>query len=220
MPETPTLHNILSRLISSGMAKIRVAGPAKIISYDSATQTAEVEPQLKLTEDDEIPNLTNIPVLWPRGGDGYLVFPIETDDFGLLITCDLDIGTWREKGEQVPPGDLGRNELAFSVLFPGLAPNTSALDDVGSDGKTVLGGSKVHLGAHDSTEKVVLGTAWASFMTSDFLAAFITWLGQIDAAITAGSPPASTADLVASVTSYNTKLSGTDFLSQTVKVKE
>lgn len=216
--EKVTTHYAISRLISDSIAKIRVANPAKIVSYDSAKQTAQVEVQTKTRVEETPPELMNIPVIWPRGGDGYLIFPIKKGDSGLLITCDVDIGYWREVGQQVDPGDIGRNEIAFSVFYPGLAPNSEALPDTGGS-KTVLAGSAVHVGSPNSLEEAVLGTAWASFMNG-FLTTLKQWVGEVNAGIPAGVAPLSGPAMVALVQGYSDQFSNKTILSEKIKLEK
>lgn len=149
------------RIMDSRISEIHTAMPARVDAYDATAQVATVTPQVAIDGED-ICQLPNIPVIWPRGGDGYLTMPLVAGDFGLLLFCEADIGAWRSRGERGAPSDLGRHGVHGAVLLPGLYPAGYALPAVA--GAAILAGSDVRLGSSSATEAVLHGTAFNTAM--------------------------------------------------------
>lgn len=93
-------------LVDSISSDIRVAIPGIIQSFDSDTVTAVILPAVKGREADSagnvtsqgLPLLTDIPVIFPRGGGVTLTFPIKAGDECLVIFADRCIDFWWQNG--------------------------------------------------------------------------------------------------------------------------
>jgi hypothetical protein len=142
MTITPDLAEVIANAIESALIDVHVALPGKVESYDSATQTANVQLQVKrmlpktdgqyATED--LPVLENIPVQFPRTRTFAFTMPVAEGDFGLVVFSEMSIDQWRSKGDNTSPGDIGRHTLTGAVFQPGLMPNAEAIgDDIGDD---------------------------------------------------------------------------------------
>ncbi len=194
---------LLNRVMASVVAEIHTSQPGVIESYDRINQVADIKPVVQLAG-EELPVLPNIPVIWPRGGDGYLHLPLDAGDTGLIVSCEVDVGTWRARGQAGNPGDNGRHELAFSVFVPGLVASGDTLNT--ASGATILGGSDVRLGGDSAVEKVILGESNRDAIT--------TWAAAVSTAFSTLTPPV---DISAATTTLTTQLNAA--LSGSVKVK-
>jgi hypothetical protein len=99
-----------SRLgMDNAAAKLRVAIPGIIQSFNPANQTATVQPAV--TENvrtgqgeakpTQIPLLSDVPVVFPRAGGYCLTFPVKRGDECLLVFSDMCIdGWWQSSGVQ------------------------------------------------------------------------------------------------------------------------
>lgn len=177
---TPTLEELLEFALLAWQKRIRVAIPARVRSFDASDQTVEVElmtsdvaRQVDGTRREQpLPVIPDVPVVFPRGGQFFLSFPLAAGDTGQLVICDRAIGKWRSTGNGGDPGDLRMHSLgAGSVFYPGLSPDSRALANFDTTSITMgrEGGPSVHvtatdvrLGSASAAEAVVLGTSMQS----------------------------------------------------------
>lgn len=194
----PTLNQVIARAVERGMATLRVCLPAKIVSFDPATQTAKVKPLLQeiaLNESGEeinesLPVISNVPVQFV-GGNGYAAtFPVAAEDPCLLIFSDRSISNWQERGTDVDPVELHRHDFNDAIALLGVRSKPGKLTEFdsaravfGNKGPRVaVDGSTVHVGvAHNEAgaQQSVRGDAYR--------AAEDQMLTLIDTAATAAS---------------------------------
>ena len=116
----PQLGELLLRLGDRISKGLRVALPARVISYDSAKHTVDVQPLLKEVVDQSaakpvavsLPVVFNVPVMHPSGGGFRLLFPLETGDQVLLVFADRSLDRWKSAGAEVDPQDLRRHKIS------------------------------------------------------------------------------------------------------------
>jgi hypothetical protein len=139
---TPTLPEVLRTALESWQRDLHTALPGKVKSYDAATQTAEVIPLIKQAtprkdggiEENAIPVIPNVRVLWPRAGGFYIHFPMAAGDYVLLVFNEAAIGHWRAGGgTPSPAGDLTRHGLSHPYAIPGGWPDQDAFSDAPGD---------------------------------------------------------------------------------------
>lgn len=142
----PTWQELIAEAIESRLLELHTAIPGKVISYDPATQTAEIAPVIQRVEPaadgsntlTPLPSIPNVPVSWHRGGGAALTMPLKAGDHVLLIFSEAAIGHWRASGELAPPGDLRRHSLGYPYAIPGGGPEPQVLADAAGDGEVVL----------------------------------------------------------------------------------
>lgn len=165
---TPTQREALDRVLKAGRRSLHTAFPAKVLAYDAAAQTVDVEPQLmRELEDDEgalgyeaLPTLYDVPVQWPRAGGFVLTMPIAVGDFVEILCAEQSTLVWRDKGEVSEPGLSMPHGLNGCIAKPGWYPDAGRLADVSTtdlmigkadgsasirikaDGTVVLGGEQ------------------------------------------------------------------------------
>lgn len=168
MTITPSMAELLRRVMDARVSDVHVALPGRVVSYDEATQTADVEPQIKRavrTDDgtkllEDLPVLPRVPVSFPRVGAHSLTFPIAKDDSGTLVFNERSIDTWRATGRSSDPGDQRPHGLSGAVFFPGVFPSGSPLPAKAlSATDTVLNAPAIQLGSTSAADFLVLGTA-------------------------------------------------------------
>ncbi|WP_347004163.1 Gp138 family membrane-puncturing spike protein [Enterobacter roggenkampii] len=94
---------------------LRVAMPGIIQSFDADAVTAVVQPAIRCVETDndgnrttrDYPLLTDVPVVFPRGGGCTLTFPVNAGDECLVIFADRCIDFWWQSGGVQEPVDDG-----------------------------------------------------------------------------------------------------------------
>ena len=172
---------------------LRVSAPATVVSYDAATQRADVTvgfvrvayaAGVPVQQPPDI--VARVPVEWVGGSLGYVTTPLVAGDTGMLAFTDRALALWLDgPGTPVDPGNARVHDLADAVFRPGLRPDPRVIAPPTALDGTVVEGPLVKLGRL-ATHFAVRGTALAT--SAGELAAI---LGPVPAA----ADPASTAVL-------------------------
>lgn len=133
----PTEAELLRTVIESRLADVHTSIPGRVVSYDGATQTADIEIVILRAEQAEsgatvhetYPIVPNVPVGWPSGGGYSLQFPLEAGDGVWLVFSESAIAQWRETGDISPPGDLDRFDISYPIALPCARHNKQPLPE-------------------------------------------------------------------------------------------
>jgi len=192
----PTMAEVLTQALRNHTDSLRVAMPGRIESFDPATQTASVAPlqrQVSSLDGQDInlglPVLSNVPVLFPGGGQFALTFPVQRGDTCWVVFGDLSLDEWWSAGGEVTPTDLERHGLNGAVAFLGCRAKPDALTEFDAN-RAVFGnhgprvacdGSTVHLGvAHGES------AGQSSIRGDEYLSAENSFIDALDAVLTGG----------------------------------
>ena len=116
---------VLSRLLDTYGADLRIAEPGIIESFDAAKQTVTVSIALKERTVidgnvtwEEIPTLVDVPVVLPRAGGYVVTMPITAGDECLVIFGDKCMDAWWQSGGKQNPMELRRHDLSdgYAIL--------------------------------------------------------------------------------------------------------
>lgn len=135
MTTTPTMAEIIDAAMESRLLDVHTCLPGKINSYNPATQTADIELQVKRMlegQDDkftteDLPVLPNVPIIFPRGGGYYAAFPMKAGDPVVIIFSEASLDQYRSKASLTTPGDARRHTLMGGVAYPCDITNTGIL---------------------------------------------------------------------------------------------
>ncbi len=164
----PTYSEVIARAIESRLGDLYTAMPGRVESYDRATQTASVTPQVRRTlpttdEDiyinEDLPVIPNVPVLFPRGGGFSITFDLVKGDYVQLVFQMFSTAQWRQTGEVSDPEDVRLHSPGSAFAIPGIAPNAGAL--AGSKivaGALCINGPEIRI-SDDATEYAAMGAA-------------------------------------------------------------
>lgn len=139
--------------------------PARVISYDDATNRAVIKPLVQMGTADgrkiSRPNQVNVPIFRFGGGGFFIRMPIKPGDFGWLKANDRDISLVLQRGgEEDWPNTLRTHDFNDSMFFPDSLKgwvidgayldsivlqslNGNSLIAIGNDGITFKYGSQV-----------------------------------------------------------------------------
>ena len=97
--------------------------PAKVVSYDDATNRAVIKPLVMLgtTDGQKISRaqLSNIPVFRFGGGGFFIRFPVKPGDFGWLKATDRDMSLIMQRGGLEDwPNTLRQHSFSDGMFFP------------------------------------------------------------------------------------------------------
>lgn len=160
----PSEAELLREVIESRLTDVHTSIPGRVVSYDAATQTADIEIVIQRAEQaasgaivhETYPVIPNVPVGWPSGGGYSFQFPLSPGDGVWLVFSEASIATWRETGEVSPPGDLDRHDLSYPIALPCARPKGKALPAVNVADLRVPGGGRLEVSSGGATEPVAL----------------------------------------------------------------
>ena len=152
----PTLVDVISAAQRSLNLDLSVCFPASVTEVIDGGARVKVAPDIKpvLATDTgeqilEPFEITNLPVLtYGQGtpGGGYMQFPVQIGDKGLVIVNDRSLGAWYEGGLQAPPDGYHTHSAADGIFLPGLRHRSIALSQ--DNTAAVLEHPQVKLGAN------------------------------------------------------------------------
>lgn len=155
MNSAPSPETVIERTIMRMLARVRVALPGVIESYDATRCEASVQVQLLEPDRDELGNtctrrlplVPHAPVYFPGGGTARDTWPVQRGDSCLVICCSSSIARWLVAGGEVDPGiDQPHHQLSDAVVYVGLADFGHARAAHASarviEADTILGGSQ------------------------------------------------------------------------------
>ncbi len=136
-----TLEELFEHMRDAHANELHTATPARVDSYDVATQTATVTPMLKRTlptEDGDtvseaLPSIHAVPVVFFRAGGYYIHSALAEGDTVLLIVLERDPSRWLQTGEVSETLDVRMHHLAHAVAIAGLFPNGERLSGLSND---------------------------------------------------------------------------------------
>ena len=121
--------------------------PAKVVSYDRASNTATVQPMLMLVDMNENTRsrgqISELPVFSFGGGGFHINFPLKPGDLGWMIAADRDISLFMKNLEEARPTTLRRHKFNDGWFIPDVfrkytidGADTNAMVIQSTDGKT------------------------------------------------------------------------------------
>lgn len=120
-----TPNDILYNAIWAQLNTVHTALPGIIKSFDPSNNKASIQPALNkrfVTGPTPLPILENVPVMFPRGNNFSMTFPLTEGDYVLLVFIERSIDLWKGTGGQVTPSDPRKFDLSDAIAIPGLMP--------------------------------------------------------------------------------------------------
>lgn len=208
MALTYTQAEVLEASHKHFMDSFFTAMPGIVVSYDSATQTADVQPAVKTRYEDEEGNqiveeepiVPCVPVIFPGAGSASITWPVAKGDSVLLVVSSLPLDTWIALGGVVDPRAYWRNHLSDCVAIPGLRSFKGAIKPAPPSNALVVtapSGGTVKLGSASASEAVAVQSALDIFCQA-----------LVSAAVSLASNPANAQAALALTTLANELFSG------------
>jgi len=120
-------EHMSSQLYNTIFSMLRVSLPGIVQSFDPATCTCTVQPAIACQGVDAkgqiqsaaLPLLTDVPVIFPRGGGCTITFPVKAGDECLVVFSDRCIDFWWQNGGVQEPVDPRQHDLSDAFAFVG-----------------------------------------------------------------------------------------------------
>ncbi len=148
------LGNMIEETIRTALRAARMSLPGRIVTYDAATQTADVQIQLEIPLNrldgrgevvrgkhtyEALPELHGVPIGHPRGGGFFVHFPMVAGDFVWVMFSDLSLDEFTRTGTVSQPTDVRSHDL-FPYAIPSSDPSQpNPIAPEPAAGKLVLG---------------------------------------------------------------------------------
>ena len=117
---------------------VNTSVPGHVLSFDPATQLAEVQIGILRTSLDgstfAAAPIVEVPVQFPGGAGGSVEFKIEPGDEGAILFSQRCIDEWVNRGGVAPAVDLRRFSENDAKFIPGIRSKKGALPDFQNNG--------------------------------------------------------------------------------------
>lgn len=116
----------------SVIGMIHVAQPGKVVSYDSSTRTAKIQPLIRgWRKKDAPPVLADVPVWFPGG----LTYNVSAGDECLVIFADSCIDAWWQSGDVASPMNARQHDLSDAFAIVGFRSRPNVIEGVNLETK-------------------------------------------------------------------------------------
>jgi len=201
----PTLSDALAFQAADLSARLRVAIPGEIVTYNAAARTAEIKVCYNRVYNDGSVKaisapLVDVPVTTIQGGGVHAAFPITAGDECWVFFADINIDAWHAAGGQQTPLDQRRHDIAdgFAIVGPNSLANALVTALTATEGGLSSATAKVAI--DNGTHKVTVANATANLSVELLLLLdALTALNTAIAAESAVIPTAATAATTANV---------------------
>ncbi|MFC0709005.1 Gp138 family membrane-puncturing spike protein [Azorhizophilus paspali] len=96
--------------------------PARVVSYDDATNRATVQPMVMvgMTDGSALarPNVASVPVFRYGGGGFFIRFPLRPGDLGWIKANDRDVSLYLQAQQQTRPNTRRSHSFSDGIFFP------------------------------------------------------------------------------------------------------
>lgn len=128
MMQSPTLTDMIRLTMEAHSNLLRVAMPATVISYNSTTHKATVQPSIQYRreggETQTLAPIAGVPVIHPRTQAGAIYLPVAKGDCVTLLVSDRDLSGWKAgSGQTNLPNVIRAHDLADCWAIPGGYPD-------------------------------------------------------------------------------------------------
>ena len=101
---------------------IHTALPGTITEFDPASGMATVKPEgtmaMKNGKKIKYPSIVKVPVIFPRGQNTVIAYPVKAGDGCMILVCENDLKPWMSHGMETD-SDM-KFDLTNAVCIPGL----------------------------------------------------------------------------------------------------
>lgn len=206
--EIPDMTELLNRKKRETKTEINSVLVGRIESFNPILQTAIVSVNFRAMINGVVvdyPQLLDVPVIFLRGGNAYLTFPVEKDDECILLFNDRALDAWLVSGNSQVPFDDRVHDVSDAIALVGIRSYPKAISDFVQDGVKIGKGnnfitikdSGIQIGNGIDSLQTQLNLIWGA-LTTLFTAQGVGWIVlqtlfdalHGDAALSAGSKSA------------------------------
>ena len=126
-----TLSSVINDAISSFFGQIYTSFPC-VVTVVEGNGIVEIEPLVRVQdstgENSPIPNISGVPVVFPRSAKAGISWEVSEGDTGIAVVSSVSLDNWllSRSNNPVDSGDERRNDITDCVFVPGLFPFAKA----------------------------------------------------------------------------------------------
>ena len=132
-----SLEETINTAIDNALKELHTSLPAKVLKFDSAKQTVNLEIQQKrlYADGDKLtpPPLIDVPVHMFRAGGFAITMPINVGDTGFVIFAERSLDEWQVLGNAEVPTDSRLHSLSDGTFFPTLHSDKNHISSYSSN---------------------------------------------------------------------------------------
>jgi len=140
-----TLEGAINMAIDKRLARLESSMPAKVIKYDPATNTADLQPLSDLigTDGEKVtrPVINGVRVARPGAGGALVRFPVKEGDVGYMTAGDRDTGGAAANAAEEQPATGRRTSFGQGFFTPDSSAEWKP-EDAGATGDDTVIGAK------------------------------------------------------------------------------
>lgn len=121
---------LCNAVVKRFLADVHTQMPARVVSYDAATNTCSIQPSIMRIRTDDpnndgfiiLPQIDNVPVKMQGSGKLFLSVCPQVDSYGEYRIQERSIAKWLNNGGSTSPDSLRKFHISDGVFDPGLYP--------------------------------------------------------------------------------------------------
>lgn len=213
---SPTLTEVLQRVIEVAREGIDVALPGIVTSFDPDNQRVDVQIAIRRAREGENgarvlttrAGLGDVPVMYQGSGGYYESFPITKGTTGLIHFCGASIARYKTSGGVVDPGDDRKHHSADCYFAPAGRPSPNKIKPFASGAWVIAVPSdgQLRLGGPSASQSAVLGDVLSTSMDTMLDAMSAAWSALVAIPTVAALVVAEGAPTIAAVGAFTTAI--------------
>lgn len=124
------MSQALDSYFENAMLGVHTSLPGEVVDYDEGSHRAKVKPSVIMLMSNgvkiELPELMDVPVVFPSAKSFDLEFPLEKGDPVLLVFQEQDISKWKQGKKGAESVAASRFSLDGAVALPGMYSSPTA----------------------------------------------------------------------------------------------
>lgn len=139
-----TLDIAIKRAIDASLIDTHTMLPGTIQAFDPDTQQADVVIAIKRVPRSsdantepvpfDIPVIKQVPVIFLRGGNFCMTFPVVAGDECLVMFCEREMSNWKANGGSIVPRETRKHDYTDAICLVGLYSQPNKIADFNTDG--------------------------------------------------------------------------------------
>lgn len=127
-----TMDRYIAQVVDNKLKELHTCMPGKIVSFDTDTQIAEIQPLIRRifvnSGPVDLPLCISCPVMFPRAGGFSMTFPVTVGDECMIMFSERALDTWLQSGGVQLPLDTRRHSLSDAIAILGLYSQPNKLE--------------------------------------------------------------------------------------------
>lgn len=119
-----SMNAALDAYLENALFAVHTSLPALVVKYDEKKHRAQVKPAVRVLMTNgvkiELPELVDVPVMFPSAASFDLEFPLDKDDPVMLVFMEQEISAWKNGDKKPESKTASRFNLDSAIALPGM----------------------------------------------------------------------------------------------------